>query len=402
MINVLIEGWINIPHSYCIVNLYQILALNKIPNLQLYLQDVPVYNESWIDKNEIGELLLSTGEQNIINNLPRYSNNCTIDLIYRISFKYDISHPKLSPVPPVLLFYTSEFKVIPDDSFCFGHRSVKNVTLEDLYDKIKLGSFYCTTPSNWSACGLLKYQPIVIPHGVDTSKYYLDFSKREYTRLKYNIPADAFVYLNVGAMTGNKGIKTLIKTFYKVIVSSDDDTSPFLVLKGLEQLYKSQDLISTYLKELVAENSIVWKTVKNKLIYIPDTLHYNDMRDLFNACDCYVSPYIAEGFNIPVLDAVACGLPVIVTKHGPTDDFTNSTFALYPDTIQVKTTIGQHLLLIDEISLLDKMIRVINDTEFRHIAAKSGPKFVSENYTWDIVAEKLMVVFTNITSQNNV
>ena len=37
--------------------------------------------------------------------------------------------------------------------------------------------------------------------------------------------------------------------------------------------------------------------------------------------DCYVSPYRAEGFNLPVLEAIACGTPVIVTEGGATDDF---------------------------------------------------------------------------------
>jgi glycosyltransferase involved in cell wall biosynthesis len=35
----------------------------------------------------------------------------------------------------------------------------------------------------------------------------------------------------------------------------------------------------------------------------------------------YVSPYRAEGFNLPVLEAMACGLRCVVTGGGATDDF---------------------------------------------------------------------------------
>jgi glycosyltransferase involved in cell wall biosynthesis len=45
------------------------------------------------------------------------------------------------------------------------------------------------------------------------------------------------------------------------------------------------------------------------------------MRAVYGAADVYVSPYRAEGFNLPVLEATACGLPTIVTQGGPTDDF---------------------------------------------------------------------------------
>ena len=45
------------------------------------------------------------------------------------------------------------------------------------------------------------------------------------------------------------------------------------------------------------------------------------MPRLFAACDVLVHPYRGEGFGLPVLEAMACGLPVVVTAGGPTDEF---------------------------------------------------------------------------------
>ncbi|MEG4807439.1 glycosyltransferase family 4 protein [Microcoleus sp. F8-D3] len=56
-------------------------------------------------------------------------------------------------------------------------------------------------------------------------------------------------------------------------------------------------------------------------------LSFAQIAELYQAADVYVSPYLTEGFNLQVLEAVACGLPIICTAGGPADDFT-SNFAL--------------------------------------------------------------------------
>jgi hypothetical protein len=45
------------------------------------------------------------------------------------------------------------------------------------------------------------------------------------------------------------------------------------------------------------------------------------MNNLYNACDLYISPYIAEGFNLAPLEALASGLPVIISSHGSTHEY---------------------------------------------------------------------------------
>ena len=46
-----------------------------------------------------------------------------------------------------------------------------------------------------------------------------------------------------------------------------------------------------------------------------------EMAALYRACDVLVHPYRGEGFAMPVLEAMASGLPVIHTAGGPTDEF---------------------------------------------------------------------------------
>ena len=54
---------------------------------------------------------------------------------------------------------------------------------------------------------------------------------------------------------------------------------------------------------------------------IEDELSPAQLIELYRSCDVLVHPYRGEGFAMPVLEAMACGLPVIVTAGGPTDEF---------------------------------------------------------------------------------
>jgi glycosyltransferase involved in cell wall biosynthesis len=51
------------------------------------------------------------------------------------------------------------------------------------------------------------------------------------------------------------------------------------------------------------------------------------MAQFYHAADAYVAPYRAEGFNLPVLEACACGTPSSAPS-GPTDDFMKEDFTL--------------------------------------------------------------------------
>jgi hypothetical protein len=63
--------------------------------------------------------------------------------------------------------------------------------------------------------------------------------------------------------------------------------------------------------------------------YINNEMSEEEIASLYRACDMFVSTYRGEGFSLPTLEAMASGLPVIVTRGGATDDFTNEENAWY-------------------------------------------------------------------------
>lgn len=153
----------------------------------------------------------------------------------------------------------------------------------------------------------------IVPNGIDPwlfqpngKKYPLQTNKK----LKF---------LYVGGTTYRKGFEVLLQSFVSAFTAKDDVA---LVVKdmGTESFYRGQTA-----EELIDK-------IKNtpnapEIIYIKDYLTEEEIASLYRACDVFVSPYRGEGFSLPTLEAMASGLPVIVTEGGATEDFVLDTFA---------------------------------------------------------------------------
>ena len=130
-----------------------------------------------------------------------------------------------------------------------------------------------------------------------------------------------FKFLFVGGTIYRKGIDILIRAYTKIFNSKDDVC---LVIKDMlgSTLYQGQTM----------EDKI--KLIQNtpespEIEYINNEMNEEQIASLYRACDMFVSTYRGEGFSLPTLEAMASGLPVIVTRNGATDDFTTEDNAWY-------------------------------------------------------------------------
>ncbi len=127
--------------------------------------------------------------------------------------------------------------------------------------------------------------------------------------------AKGYTFLSVGDYTERKGFDTLLQAYCEEFSARDDVTLILKVHKG--------GFTAPHKAFLVDEVGKVVKPYKNRprVLLCMDKLNYDDMPRLYNACDCFVLATRGEGLGLPVAEAMARGLPVIVTDGGGHMDF---------------------------------------------------------------------------------
>jgi glycosyltransferase involved in cell wall biosynthesis/Flp pilus assembly protein TadD len=152
----------------------------------------------------------------------------------------------------------------------------------------------------------------VVPNGVDVN---LLQSKQPPFPLR---TSKRFKFLFVGGTIQRKGIDVLLRAYGEAFSRADDVC---LVIKdmGRASFYQGQTA-----EQLIANCSA---EPLPEIEYIARELSVAEMAGLYQSCDCLVHPYRGEGFGLPIAEAMACGLPVIVTGHGAALDFCDETRA---------------------------------------------------------------------------
>jgi glycosyltransferase involved in cell wall biosynthesis len=147
----------------------------------------------------------------------------------------------------------------------------------------------------------------VVPNGVDLELFSREGARRELP----GGPGCRFLF--VGGSIWRKGIDLLIDA-WKQAFGPDDDVQ--LVIKDFGTVSHYRGQTAGELIERVASSGEA-----APIVYLDEDLSPAELAELYRACDVFVTPYRGEGFCLPALEAMACGLPVIHTAVGPTGEF---------------------------------------------------------------------------------
>jgi glycosyltransferase involved in cell wall biosynthesis/tetratricopeptide (TPR) repeat protein len=193
-----------------------------------------------------------------------------------------------------------------------------------------------------------------------------------------------FRFLFVGGTLYRKGIDILLDTYVQSF-GPDDDVCLVIKDLGADTFYRGQNYREQI---LLAQND----RSKPEIVYLGSDFRTDQMPSLYRACTCLVHPYRGEGFGLPIAEAMACGLPVIVPDRGACLDFCDRTTAFLVPSNEVRHREARVGMLetvdfpwfaeVDRRQLANAMRRVVEDPAAAHGVGERASRDIRTNLTW--------------------
>ena len=183
-------------------------------------------------------------------------------------------------------------------------------------------------------------------------------------RKRYKLGDQPFV-LSVGTLQPRKNHATLIKAFELTLMDSDYN----LVLAGgqgwsYEEVY---DLVRS-------------RGLQHRVLF-PGFVADEDLSALYSSADVMAFPSLYEGFGLPVLESMACGVPVLASNISCLPEVAGSA-ALFVDPRDVE-------------AMSAAMLKLVSNVDLRETLRKKGFERV-EQFSWQSSAANLLRVYRDL------
>jgi glycosyltransferase involved in cell wall biosynthesis len=116
-------------------------------------------------------------------------------------------------------------------------------------------------------------------------------------------------------------------------------------------------------------------------IFLTGHFPHENLPELYSCADASVFPSIAEGVGLPILEAMATGIPVLCAKAGSLPEFAGNS-AIYFDA---------H----NPVEIAENLERIVNDEKLRETMIESGLDWV-KRFSWTKTADKTIEVLENL------
>ncbi len=214
--------------------------------------------------------------------------------------------------------------------------------------------------------GVSKEKVRIVPNGVDKEKFK-PAGDRAAAKRQFGLD-DKPVVLFVGSLIPRKGLHFLVEAAKKIVKQQADAK---FVIVGDGPL-KNQ-LLSDLGKANLSRN-----------FTFLSGLTEDALAAVYGCADVFVLPSIQEGQGIVLLEAQASAKPVVAFNVGGVNE---------------AVLRGETGLLVDRgdsDALADALLKLLLDDSLNEKMGAKGRRFVVENFTWDVCAERMLSVYSEV------
>lgn len=193
---------------------------------------------------------------------------------------------------------------------------------------------------------------------------------KDIVKTEHGINGNYVLYL--GGADYRKNVRNIILSFGLLLKKYDVDLK--LVLAG--EVFERK-----HLKEIKEIDKFIIKLGLEKRIDKPGVVDDEHLNALYSAAELFVFPSLYEGFGLPVLEAMACGVPVVTSNVSSLPEVAGDA-AYFVDPQNVK-------------EIADGMYNVLTDTELRRNMRMKGVER-AKMFTWEKTAEETLAVYKGV------
>ena len=249
----------------------------------------------------------------------------------------------------------------------FGYSIIKDASKIIASSKIESDQYFDLLPD-------LDSEKIVhIPNGIDLVTYQ-NLPEKGTFKKKYSINSDEKVVLFLSRLHKRKGADLLIKAFCDL---KCEFKNVKLVIVGPDEGYLDK------LKSIVAELNIMDDVVFTGPLYESDKI------EAYVDADVFVLPSKDryESFGNVVLEAMACGMPVIVTNNCGVSEWIGPN--------------AGYIIEYDKDKLKDAILILFDDDAKRINIGAIGKIQVSKEFGWNQIIEKNEIIYSDVLQQKS-
>jgi len=297
-----------------------------------------------------------------LRNIPTCNKLARMIRLRELITKYDLQH----------ITHNHEFAADPSRSIVTVHDAFFMKINDEQFDYSSLRKIYppfiracrhiitCSEYSKKDIVGFIGVDPskiTVIPWGINHEVFYVEDDKAAVkNRLRDEYGLNCPFLLSVSCDVGRKRTPDLINAW----MSIENPVNDLVLVWGN---------VPRWVKDLVNDHP---------RIHFISEVSNDALRWLYNCCTASVNPTSYEGFGLPVLEAMACGSPVVTCSNSSIPEVGGSV-AIYVEE-PIVNTLPQKLFEIDR-GLID-----LEDIKRRGINQAS-------QFSWENTARKTIKIY---------